>query len=144
MNTRKILNGIKNYFNLQSDIDTNQDYNFIVESAAGAKKNVGQRIKNYFDLGFYPGFDSSAEKNVYKIMSLARDAGIKGSIEFPFARANFTFTEGDFKLKLKSNGEILVKCDAAFAEKIKTLPSVASVKAINTAAPAPKTDAPKL
>jgi len=145
MSASKILKSVKNYFNLQAAV-VDDDYNFAVESAATPARSIGQSIKNYFDL--YSEY-SAAYKVANEIMLLANAEGVtKGRFDSSSTtvKSGLSYTENAFKLKLEKNGRVLLKCDATFAKKVKKLPSVSDVKEISqddTAAPAPKTDAPK-
>jgi len=142
MNVRKIVNSITNYFNLNAGRITAFDsgYNFIVKDVD--PRSIGQHVKDYFSLVSH--FPQQAADD---IMRLANAEGItKGRYDSSGVteRMPMTYSEGNFDLATEAGGIILVKCDVAFAEKIKKLPSVASVKAINTSSPTPKTDTPKL
>lgn len=141
----RAFEGVKKYFDLNSK-EQRDDAGFaFVVKAKPAASGFAQSVKNYFDL--HADY-RIADKTATDIMLLANTEGVAGgrfdSIGMT-GRGGYQFTEKDFVIRLDRNGDILLKCDATFADKVKALPSVSAVTALapqtpsaNTKPPAPK------
>lgn len=144
MSVRSALKSIAKYFDLRAAPQDTGDYNYAVTAA----KPVGvvARLADYFDLA---SEYRKGDKLASGIMALANAEGVaKGRFNSDgmTGQYGFSFTENDFSVRLDRRGRVLVKCDAAFAEKIAKLPlagAVTTLKEPAVPAPQPATDAPK-
>lgn len=144
MFTNRIAQRIKDYFNLQATVASDESrYDYVVESATPSR-TIAESIKDYFDL--YSDY-RAADKVAVAIMALANTEKVaKGYFDPTTMTENtgYSYKEGDFEVKLEKNGRVLLKCDEAFADKVRQLPSVAAVTALKKPdAPASQPDAPK-
>jgi hypothetical protein len=134
-NLKKAFGAIKNYFDLSYRGPVDDDFSFVIEAKL-PERAVGQKLKDYFGLVNIQYI--AADKVAQEIMSLANTEGVAKGRFFP-AGANhygysFSETNADgvtfFRVKLEGDGKILLKCDAAFAEKVQKLASVSSIQPI--------------
>ncbi|MBI1214568.1 MAG: hypothetical protein GC185_01960 [Alphaproteobacteria bacterium] len=132
MNFRKAFKNVAGYFNLQSAKDPRHGFDFTVSPARPAA-GIGRRLKNYFDL--YSGY-KTGDKLAGEIMTLANAEGVsKGWFDSKGMQPGYGFTHSykDFSISLLGDGEVLLKCDADFADKVAKLPSVSAVKPLGGA-----------
>ncbi|MEZ0224322.1 MAG: hypothetical protein ACAH83_07210 [Alphaproteobacteria bacterium] len=139
-----IAQRIKDYFNLQATVASDETrYDYIVESAKPSR-TILESIKDYFDL--YSDY-RAADKTAVAIMQLANTEKVAKGYFDPTTMteaAGYSYTEGNFEVKLEKKGRVLLKCDKAFAEKVQQLPCVGAVTELRKPdAPQSAPDAPK-
>lgn len=139
-----VFQSVKNYFDLGAVPDRGDGhFNFIVQAKPTSSQSFGESIKRYFDLN--SGY-KIARNAVDEIMRLAiaeevTDGRLYSSIKD--TKSGFQYRDNDFELKLEMDGVIFLKCDTAFADKVRNLPSVSAViNPLNLTRPFQRTSGP--
>lgn len=138
----RAFDSVKKYFDWNSkDQPDVSGFTFAVKANDVAVRTFAQSFKHYFDL---QSAYRTADKTANDIMLLANAEGVTGGrfdSSTMTVNAGYQFTEKDFVIRLNRNGDILLKCDASFAEKVKALPSVSAVTALAQNLPSSNTRA---